>query len=102
MTADWIVIFADLIIDGEHKGPHPFLTRMRDEHGALMPGIHATSMGEKTVANDLDNALIRLDAVRVPRSGLLARFVEMRGNAYTQIGDEPMRIERSASERGAA
>ena len=39
--------------------------------GALAPGVRLADMGKKTVCNDLDNAWIAFDGVRVPRSALL-------------------------------
>jgi len=75
LTADWIVVFANLVLDSKNHGPHPFLFRMRDEHtGTLADGISVTDMGKKTVANDLDNAKIHFDHVFVDRTTLLNRF----------------------------
>jgi len=95
LVADWVVVFADLIMDGKALGPHPFLFRMREEAtGALIPGVSVTDMGTKTIANDLDNARIRFTDVFAPREALLSRFVDITpGGEYVQLGDEPMRIE---------
>lgn len=95
LIADWIVVFADLTIDGKARGPHPFFLRMRDEAtGGLAPGFSLVDMGMKTVANDLDNARIRLSDVFAPREALLSRFVDVTPEGqYVQLGDEPMRIE---------
>jgi len=93
LVADWVVVFAQLSIGGEQKGPHPFLLRMRNAFGELAPGIIVEDMGEKTVANDLDNARLSFDNVFAPRSALLNRFCEVRDGRYAQVGTEPMRIE---------
>jgi hypothetical protein len=59
LTADWIVLIADLVIGDTHYGPHPFVLRMRSgSTGELAYGIRCDDMGIKTVANDLDNARI--------------------------------------------
>ena len=33
LYADWVVVFAKLIVHGKDHGPHPFLVRMRDRAG---------------------------------------------------------------------
>eukprot|EP00966_Prymnesium_polylepis_P074581 1731199-Prymnesium_polylepis.1 len=50
-------------------------------------------MGTKTVANDLDNARVWFDRVRLPKDALLNRFADIRDDEYVQVGDEKMRIE---------
>lgn len=40
----------------------------------LAPGIRLADMGRKTVCNDLDNAWIAFDGVRVPESAMLDRY----------------------------
>lgn len=64
LVADWVVVFANLIVGSKDLGPHPFLLRMRDgPSGSLSPGISVVDMGHKTVANDLDNARIKFQNV---------------------------------------
>jgi len=92
-TAELGVVVADLRIKGESHGPHAFLMRMRDDDGALRPGIQVEDMGTKTVANDLDNARVWFDQVRLPKSSLLNKFADIRDDAYVQTTDERMRIE---------
>ena len=59
-----------------------------------MPGIRIEDMGIKTIANDLDNARVWFDQVRLPKSALLNKFCEIDdNNQYKQVGDEKMRIE---------
>ena len=45
--------------------------RLRDDDGNLMPGIRIDDMGTKTVANDLDNARVWFDQVKMPKDALL-------------------------------
>eukprot|EP00929_Paragymnodinium_shiwhaense_P055747 TRINITY_DN27914_c0_g1_i1.p1 TRINITY_DN27914_c0_g1~~TRINITY_DN27914_c0_g1_i1.p1 ORF type:complete len:509 (-),score=145.07 TRINITY_DN27914_c0_g1_i1:372-1898(-) len=77
-VADKSVVVADLRIGEKSYGPHAFLTDFRvtkaDGTKAVVPGIRLADMGRKTVANDLDNAWIAFDGVRVPESALLDRF----------------------------
>jgi len=98
--ADKSVVVADLRIGGQSHGPHAFLIDFRvtkNGQKELVPGVSLADMGRKTVANDLDNAWIKFDGVRVPKTALLDRFsgVDEKGQfvskqkgmtAMTQIG----------------
>ena len=75
-VADKAVVLADLTVGGERKGPHAFLMDMRKD-GRLEPGVSTGDMGIKTVGNDLDNAWIAFDDVKLPRSALLSRYAEV-------------------------
>ena len=92
-TAEHGVVIADLHVEGKSYGPHPFLMRLRDDDGNLCTGIRIDDMGDKTVANDLDNARVWFSDVRLPHSSLLNKFADIQDNEYVQVGDEPMRIE---------
>ena len=96
-TAELGVVIADLIVDGHSHGPHPFFIQLRDgvgdNGGKLMEGIRIEDMGTKTVANDLDNARVWFDHVRLPKSALLNKFCDVVDNKYVQVGEEKMRIE---------
>jgi acyl-CoA oxidase len=93
-TAELGVVIADLRVKGKSHGPHPFFIKLRDgEEGALQPGIRILDMGTKTVANDLDNARVWFDQVRLPKDALLNKFADIKDNAYVQVGPERMRIE---------
>ena len=71
-----------------------FPTRPLLTGGSLMPGIRIEDMGIKTIANDLDNARVWFDQVRLPKNALLNKFCEIDdNNQYKQVGDEKMRIE---------
>lgn len=93
-TAELGVVIADLVVDGKSHGPHPFIMKLRDKQGgSLVPGIRIEDMGAKTVANDLDNARVWFDNVRLPKDALLNRFADVVDHKYVQVGDEAMRIE---------
>ena len=89
------VVIADLRIDGKSHGPHAFLMTLRDgEGGQLLPGIRVEDMGYKTIANDLDNARVWFDKVRLPKKALLNKFADLDAQGrYVQVGEERMRIE---------
>mmetsp|Transcript_3275 Transcript_3275/g.6213 ORF Transcript_3275/g.6213 Transcript_3275/m.6213 type:complete len:563 (+) Transcript_3275:49-1737(+) len=92
-TAELGVVIADLRIKGESYGPHAFHMRLRDDDGNLMPGIRIDDMGTKTVANDLDNARVWFDNVKLPKDALLNKFADIKDGEYVQTTDERMRIE---------
>jgi len=83
-TADKAVVLADLSVGTERKGPHAFLMDLR-RHGQLVEGVSVGDMGLKTTGNDLDNAWISFDEVRLPRSALLdAHAAVDASGAYVQ------------------
>jgi len=83
-TADDAVAVATLVIDGKSYGPHAFMMPIRDIKGELLPGITIGDMGDKTIGNDLDNAWIRFDHVKLPREAILNRYSDIDNNAYVQ------------------
>ena len=85
-------MIADLIIAGKHYGPHGFLMDFR-RNGKVTEGVVLGDMGLKTTGNDLDNAWIEFQNVRLPKSCLLSRYCEIRDNKYVQTTKERMRIE---------
>ena len=76
LMANKAVVVADLRLpDGTSKGAHAFLVDLRvTQGGELTKGVMTGDMGVKTIANDLDNAWIAFDNVRVPHSNLLSRY----------------------------
>jgi len=92
-VADMGVVIADLRIGSKSHGPHPFVMTLRDDAGNLLPGIRVEDMGIKTVANDLDNARVWFDKVKLPKSALLNKYADVVDDKYVQVGAERMRIE---------
>lgn len=76
--ADKSVVVADLHVAGASQGAHAFLIDFRTTNAkgekVLTKGVRLADMGRKTVANDLDNAWVAFDDVRVPESCLLDKF----------------------------
>jgi len=69
-----MVVFTQLIVDEVNHGVHALYVPVRDEDGALLPGIHIEDCGHKMGLNGVDNGRIWFDHVRVPRSALLNRY----------------------------
>eukprot|EP01135_Chromosphaera_perkinsii_P005449 Nk52_evm7s351 gene=Nk52_evmTU7s351 len=78
--AKWIVNFARLIMDGEDKGLHTFLTRIRNEDMSICEGVRIEDMGVKMGCNGVDNGKLWFDNVRVPRTALLNRHSDVNEN----------------------
>lgn len=76
LTADQAVVVADLRTNGVSHGPHAFLMDLRT-NGQLAHGVTMGDMGGKTTGNDLDNAWIKFDHVRLPHSALLNKFAQV-------------------------
>ena len=73
----FMTVFAQLKVDGEHHGVHAFLVPIRDDQGAPMPGVTIEDNGLKMGLNGVDNAKIWFKKVRVPRTEMLTRFAEV-------------------------
>ena len=71
------VVFAQLDVAGEQRGVHAFLVPVRDEDGAVLPGVEIEDCGDKMGLQGVDNGRLRLSAVRVPRDALLDRFASV-------------------------
>ena len=89
-VADKSVVVADLHVGGTSHGPHAFLIDFRVASSGgekqLVHGVRLADMGRKTVANDLDNAWIAFDGVRVPESALLDRYAGIAEGRYVRRG----------------
>ncbi|WP_435742706.1 acyl-CoA dehydrogenase family protein [Nocardioides sp. SYSU DS0663] len=71
------VVFAQLEVGGEGRGVHAFVVPVRDEDGAVLPGVRIEDDGLKMGLNGVDNGRIWFDEVRVPRENLLNRFADV-------------------------
>eukprot|EP00798_Chlamydomonas_sp_ICE-L_P017892 gene17892-24284_t len=85
-VADCAVVIANLVVDEKSLGPHAFMMQLRKLSGQLVPGVTIGDMGVKTIGNDLDNAWIQFDNVRLPKSAMLNRYVDITAdNKYVQL-----------------
>jgi acyl-CoA oxidase len=85
-------VFAQLIVGGENRGVHALLVPLRDEGGAVLPGIEIEDCGPKLGLDGVDNGRIRFDHVRVPREALLDRYAEVsEDGVYTSPIENPTR-----------
>jgi len=84
-VADLACVVADLKVAGRSYGAHAFLVEFRKD-GKVVPNIELGDMGVKTVGNDLDNAWIGFNNLRVPHDTLLCKYGEVKpGNGGTYV-----------------
>ena len=89
------VIWAQLIVDGESHGPHPFLLQMRCfKTHKVLPGIRLGDCGPKNGLNSIDNGYIILENVVVPKMNLLGKLgnVNDEGKYESMIQSKSMRF----------
>jgi acyl-CoA oxidase len=85
-------VFAQLVVGGENRGVHALLVPIRDEGGAVLPGIEIEDCGPKLGLDGVDNGRIRFDTVRVPREALLDRYGQVSPEGeYTSSIENPTR-----------
>lgn len=86
-TANHAVVMAQLMIDGNSYGPHPFVVQIRDmkTHEPL-ENIHVGDIGPKFGYNTMDNGFLLLNNVKVPHAHMLAKFssVDPKTNKYVK------------------
>ncbi len=58
----------------ERHGVHAVLVPLRDDDGAVLPGVEITDDGHKEGLNGVDNGRLAFRGVRVPRENLLDRY----------------------------
>lgn len=74
-VANHAVVMAQLIINGKHYGPHPFVVQIRDmkTHEPL-PNVQVGDIGPKFGYNTMDNGFLLFNHVKIPHTNMLARF----------------------------
>jgi acyl-CoA oxidase len=87
------VVFAQLETAGpgetaQRHGVHAFVVPIRDESGAVLPGVRVEDDGLKLGLNGVDNGRLWFDGVRVPREALLNRFADVAADGTYSSGIE--------------
>ena len=82
-------VFARLIIKGESYGIHPFLMRIRDESHAPLRGIEIGDIGPKHGYALKDNGYMIFNNVRIPRSSILSRYVNITKEGNLELNGDP-------------
>ena len=71
--ANYMVTFAQTIVDGKNEGVNAFLVQVRDENMKPSKGVMIEDMGWKIGLNGIDNGRLSFKNVRIPREAMLNR-----------------------------
>lgn len=86
------VLFAQLITKGVNHGVHAFFVPIRDDEGALLPGVGSEDDGVKGGLNGIDNGRLHFTDVRIPRTNLLNRYGDVAADGtYSSPFESPGR-----------
>lgn len=89
-----VVLMAQLYVKGQRKGVHAFVVPLRASSGGpVLPGVQVGDIGLKSSWNEVDNAWIRFDGMRIPRENLLNRFADVSEDGeYSSIMKSPGKL----------
>ncbi|VAH70000.1 unnamed protein product [Triticum turgidum subsp. durum] len=95
-TSTHAVVYARLITEGKDYGIHGFIMQLRslDDHSPL-PGITIGDIGGKFGSgayNSMDNGVMRLDHVRIPRDQMLMRLAQVTREGKYVHSDVPKQL----------
>lgn len=80
------IVFAKLIVEGKAMGVHAFMVPTRDpQTWQPLPGIEMGDIGPKFGYNSKDNGFMFFKNVRIPRTNMMKRFVELDSNGQLQL-----------------
>ncbi|KAK9698815.1 hypothetical protein RND81_08G133000 [Saponaria officinalis] len=90
------IVYARLIVDGQEHGVHGFIVQLRslDDHLPL-PGITVGDIGMKFgngAYNTMDNGVLRLEHVRIPRDQMLMRVLQVTREGKVAESDVPRQL----------
>jgi acyl-CoA oxidase len=92
VMANYAIVYARCLIGDKDYGPMAFVAQIRSLDTHLpMDGVKVGDLGTKLGFNSVDNGWMSFDQYRIPRSGLMSRFIQVdaKGN-FSVKGD--MRI----------
>ncbi|KAK3002039.1 hypothetical protein RJ639_020988 [Escallonia herrerae] len=90
------VVYARLITDDQDQGIHGFIVQLRNLEDHLpLPGITVGDIGMKFgngAYNTMDNGVLRFDHVRIPRSHMLMRVLQVTREGKCTQSDVPRQL----------
>eukprot|EP00656_Telonema_subtile_P055692 TRINITY_DN8697_c0_g1_i3.p1 TRINITY_DN8697_c0_g1~~TRINITY_DN8697_c0_g1_i3.p1 ORF type:complete len:633 (-),score=177.35 TRINITY_DN8697_c0_g1_i3:138-2036(-) len=72
-VATHVLLYAQLIVEGESHGLQTFFVQIRDHNHAPLPGLEMGDLGPKMGDHATDTSYMRLSDVRIPRQHMLAK-----------------------------
>lgn len=93
-TANYGVVFANMIVNGRNEGVHAFVVKLRDDNGNVSPGLLVGDCGTKMGNNGVDNGWAMFRSMRVGYDCLLDRFsqVDEQGKFRSKIKSKSKRF----------
>jgi acyl-CoA oxidase len=89
ILANYAMVFAQAIVNGKSKGVYPFLVQIKDANYDWMPGIRGGDIGPKLGFHAKENGYMFLNNVRVPKTGLFNKYVQVSDNGEFTINGDP-------------
>ena len=81
VVANWVFLFAQVIVKGEKKGVFPLFVQIRDmKTHKVLPGLEVGDIGPKFGYSSKDNGFMAFTNYRVPRKSLLGKYVSVGKN----------------------
>ena len=93
-TANYGVVFANLVIGEQSYGIHVFLVEIRDDKGELVRGLTVGDCGPKLGMNGVDNGWAVFRRVKIPYDNLLDKYsqIDINGNFVSKIKKKTTRF----------
>lgn len=93
VMANYAVVYARCIANGNDYGVQPFMVPIRDMKTHLaLPGVKVGDIGEKLGFNSVDNGWLAFDHFRIPRDHMLSRFAEVDKEGNFSLKGDPRTI----------
>jgi len=84
-------VFAQTIVDGENHGVNAFMVQIRDlESHRALPGIEVGDIGPKFGFETKDNGYALFNNVRIPRTDILKRYIEVEKSGDVNMLGNPL------------
>ena len=77
-SCNYAIVMAKLVLDGQEHGIHAFIVQLRSlENHKVVPGLELGDIGRKFGFDSTDNAYLKFNKLRIPRSHMLMRFARV-------------------------
>lgn len=87
--ANYALVYAKLISNGQPMGVHSFIVPIRDEQYRPLPGIEVGDIGPKYGFVTKDNGYLMMKNIRIPRKNMLRKYVTLNKDGSLEIKGNP-------------
>ena len=85
-NSNYAMVYARLYSKGEYRGLYPLFFQVRDMYThKLLPGIEGGDIGPKLGYSNKENGYMAFNSIKVPRTALQSKFVEVHKNGDFEI-----------------